>query len=205
MRKFVHLHVHSQYSILDGASSVGGLIKKSKEYEMPACALTDHGNMFGVKLFHKKAKDEGIKPILGCEAYVSRNSRFDRSDKDDRSGYHLILLAQDYEGYKNLTKLVSYSWTEGFYYKPRIDKELLRKYNKGIIASSACLGGEIPQAIMNSGMEDAERVIHEYQEIFGSNFYLEMQLHRSGNPKIDNDVYQNQLMVNKVMVNQLKN
>ncbi len=199
MRKFVHLHVHSQYSILDGASSVGGLIKKSKEYEMPACALTDHGNMFGVKLFHKKAKDEGIKPILGCEAYVSRNSRFDRSDKDDRSGYHLILLAQDYEGYKNLTKLVSYSWTEGFYYKPRIDKELLRKYNKGIIASSACLGGEVPQAIMNLGYEEAERVIHEYQEIFGSNFFLEMQLHRSGNPKIDNDVYQNQLMVNKAL------
>ena len=199
MRKFVHLHVHSQYSILDGASSVGGLIKKSKEYEMPACALTDHGNMFGVKLFHKKAKDEGIKPILGCEAYVSRNSRFDRSDKDDRSGYHLILLAQDYEGYKNLTKLVSYSWTEGFYYKPRIDKELLRKYNKGIIASSACLGGEVPQAIMNLGYEEAERVIHEYQEIFGSNFFLEMQLHRSGNPKIDNDVYQNQLLVNKAL------
>ena len=199
MRKFVHLHVHSQYSILDGASSVGGLIKKSKEYEMPACALTDHGNMFGVKLFHKKAKDEGIKPILGCEAYVSRNSRFDRSDKDDRSGYHLILLAQDYEGYKNLTKLVSYSWTEGFYYKPRIDKELLRKYNKGIIASSACLGGEVPQAIMNLGYEEAERVIHEYQEIFGSNFFLEMQLHRSGNPKIDNEVYQNQLMVNKAL------
>jgi DNA polymerase-3 subunit alpha len=199
MRKFVHLHVHSQYSILDGASSVGGLIKKSKEYEMPACALTDHGNMFGVKLFHKKAKDEGIKPILGCEAYVSRNSRFDRSDKDDRSGYHLILLAQDYEGYKNLTKLVSYSWTEGFYYKPRIDKELLRKYNKGIIASSACLGGEVPQAIMNLGYEEAERVIHEYQEIFGSNFFLEMQLHRSGNPKIDNDVYQNQLLVNRAL------
>ncbi len=199
MKKFVHLHVHSQYSILDGASSVGGLIKKAKEYEMPACAITDHGNMFGVKLFHKKAKEEGIKSILGCEAYVAKNGRFDRSDKDDRSGHHLILLAQDYEGYKNLTKLVSYSWTEGFYYKPRIDKELLRKYNKGIIASSACLGGEIPQAIMNLGMDEAEKVIQEYQEIFGSNFYLEMQLHRSGNPKTDGDVYQNQVMVNKAL------
>jgi len=166
---------------------------------MPACAITDHGNMFGVKLFHKKAKDEGLKAILGCEAYVAKNSRFDRSDKDDRSGHHLILLAQDYEGYKNLIKLVSYSWTEGFYYKPRIDKELLRKYNKGIIASSACLGGEIPQAIMNLGMNEAEQVIHEYQEIFGNNFYLEMQLHRSGNPAIDGDVYQNQLRVNKAL------
>lgn len=200
MKKFVHLHVHTQYSILDGASSVGGLIKKAKEYEMPACAITDHGNMFGVKLFHKKAKDEGLKPILGCETYVSKNTRFDRSDKDDRGGHHLILLAQNYEGYHNLSKLISYSWTEGFYYKPRIDKELLRKYNKGIIASSACLGGEIPQAIMNHGPEEAERVINEYREIFGDNFYLELQLHRSGNPKIDNEVFQNQLLVNKTLI-----
>ena len=156
--------------------------------------------MFGVKLFHKKAKEEGIKPILGCETYVSKNSRFERSDKDDRGGHHLILLAQNYEGYHNLSKLISYAWTEGFYYKPRIDKELLRKYNKGIIASSACLGGEIPQAIMNYGPEEAERIINEYREIFGENFYLELQLHRSGNPKIDSNVFQNQLLVNKTLI-----
>jgi len=137
---------------------------------------------------------------LAAKPTYRKNSRFERSDKDDRGGHHLILLAQNYEGYHNLSKLISYAWTEGFYYKPRIDKELLRKYNKGIIASSACLGGEIPQAIMNYGPEEAERIINEYREIFGENFYLELQLHRSGNPKIDSNVFQNQLLVNKTLI-----
>lgn len=194
MSQFVHLHVHTQYSILDGAASVKGILKRAKELGMSSLAITDHGNMFGVKEFHDAATKEGIKPIIGCEVYIVKD-RFVK-DKFEKSGHHLVLLAKDLEGYHNLIKMVSYGWTEGFYGKPRIDKALLRKYRKGIICSSACLGGEIPQAIMRNDLEEASRAILEFKEIFGEDYYLEMQLHRSGDPRIDGNVYENQSRVN---------
>ncbi|MEA3444594.1 MAG: DNA polymerase III subunit alpha [Bacteroidota bacterium] len=200
MNDFVHLHVHTQYSILDGASNIPKIIAKAKGNEMKALAITDHGNMFGVKVFHKEAKKQGIKPILGCEVYVARNSRFEKTEKSDRSGHHLILLAKNLEGYKNLVKLISFSWIEGYYYKPRIDKELLRKYHEGIIASSACLGGEVPQAIMKSGEEKAREVIKEFKEIFADDYYLELQRHKSSNPEADQDVFERQQEVNPVIL-----
>ncbi len=200
MKEFIHLHVHTQYSILDGASSISGLIHKAKEDGMNAVAITDHGNMFGVKEFHNLARRNGLKPIIGCEVYVAKNSRFDRTEKEDRSGDHLILLAKNSIGYHNLIKLVSYAWIDGHYYKPRIDKELLQKFHEGIIASSACLGGEIPQAILNEGEEKARELVLEYKEMFGEDFYLELQRHKTGNPDTDQDVYERQEQVNKVLV-----
>ncbi len=128
---FTHLHVHTQYSILDGASSIPALMKKAKEDEMKAIAITDHGNLFGVKEFCNEAKSHGIKPIIGCEVYVARRSRFKNTTKEDRGGYHLILLAKNPTGYKNLVKLVSTGWIEGHYYKPRIDKEILKEIQRG--------------------------------------------------------------------------
>ena len=142
MAQFTHLHVHTQYSILDGAAAIKPLLKRAKELGMTSLAITDHGNMFGVKEFHDAAEKEGIKPILGCEVYVAGGSRFDKSGKDDR-GDHLILLAKNLEGYHNLARIVSYAFIEGFYYRPRVDKELLRLYHDGIICCSACLGGEL--------------------------------------------------------------
>ena len=198
MPEFVHLHVHTQYSILDGASPLGVLVGRAKELGMPAVAITDHGNMFGVKEFHEKATKAGIKPIIGCEVYVVKN-RFEK-DKDEKAGDHLVLLAKNLTGYHNLTRIVSYSWTEGFYYKPRIDKGLLREFGEGLICCSACLGGEVPQAIMHGNPGDADRVVEEFKEIFGDDYYLEMQLHRSGDARRDAEVYQNQLNVNKEIV-----
>jgi len=174
---FTHLHVHTQYSLLDGASAIGSLIKRTKELEMNSLAITDHGNMFGVKKFVDTAVKEGIKPIIGCETYVARRNRLKKDDETDRGGDHLILLAKNKEGYHNLLKLISYSWTEGFYYKPRIDKEILKKYSSGLIALSACLGGEIPRAIRNHGTAKASSVIEEYLEIFREDFYLELMDH----------------------------
>ena len=166
---------------------------------MTALAITDHGNMYGVKEFHDAAEKEGIKPILGCEVYVAGGSRFDKSGKDDR-GDHLILLAKNLEGYHNLSKIVSYAFTEGFYYRPRVDKELLRLYHDGIICCSACLGGELPQAIMRGDMQEARRVVEEFVSIFGEDYYLELQLHQSGIPRIDEQVYENQKKVNAVLL-----
>lgn len=200
MINFTHLHVHTQYSILDGASDVAQLIKKAKDDEMPAVCISDHGNMFGVKHFFNEAKKQGIKPIIGCEIYVAEGSRKEKRGKEDRSGYHLILFAKNKTGYENLTKLVSLAWTEGFYYTPRIDWELLRKYNEGIIASSACLGGEIPQAIMNKGEKAGEKLALQFKETFGDDFYLELQRHQSGNPEKDKDVFENQVKVNEVLI-----
>ncbi len=199
MADFVHLHVHTQYSLLDGASKISDIIDKAKEYDMPAVAITDHGHMFGAKLFHKTAKKVGVKPILGCETYVARRSRFDKKAKEDRSGYHLILLAKNLKGYHNLMKLNSYAWTEGYYYKARVDKELLKKYSEGIIASSACLGGEIAQKIRHESIDDAEKAIWEYKEIFGDDFYLELMRHKTGNPEKDADIYDKQEAVNEVL------
>ncbi len=200
MTTFTHLHVHTQYSILDGASDVKDLISKAKKDKMPAVCITDHGNMFGVKHFFNEAKKQEIKPILGCEIYITNKSRFDKTGKQDRSGYHLILLAKNRKGYENLSKLVSYAWIEGFYYTPRIDWELLRKYHEGLIASSACLGGEVPQAIMKVSEEEGAKMAIQYKELFGDDFYLELQRHESGDPKKDEDVYENQVKVNKVLI-----
>ena len=198
MPDFVHLHVHTQYSILDGAAAIKPLIKRAKTLGMNAIAITDHGNMYGVKNFHDTATDAGVKPILGCEVYVVKN-RFEK-DKDEKAGDHLILLAKNLEGYHNLCKMVSYSFTEGFYYKPRIDKQLIEQYHEGLICCSACLGGEVPQAIMHNDIEEAERVVQWFKNIFGEDYYLELQLHPSGDPQKDADVYENQLRVNKVIL-----
>ncbi len=200
MIKFTHLHVHTQYSILDGASDIKNLIKKAKNDEMPAVCITDHGNMFGVKHFFNEAKKQGIKPIIGCEIYITKKSRFEKMGKEDRSGFHLILLAKNRKGYENLIKLVSYAWVEGFYYTPRIDWELLREYHEGLIASSACLGGEIPQAIMKNSETAGEKMALQYKELFGEDFYLELMRHKSGDPKKDEDVYNNQVKVNEVLI-----
>ena len=200
MSQFVHLHVHTQYSILDGASAIKPLIKRAKTLGMPSLAITDHGNMFGVKEFHDAAVKEGVKPILGCEVYVATGSRFDKKRGREDRGHHLILLAKNLTGYHNLAKMVSYAFTEGYYYHPRVDKELLRTYHEGIICCSACLGGELPQAIMHGGLDKAEAVVREFKEIFGDDYYLEMQLHRSGDPRRDADVYENQKRVNAVIL-----
>ena len=200
MIPFTHLHVHSQYSILDGAASIKGLVTKAKNDGMTALALTDHGMMFGVKEFWDTCQKEGIKPILGCETYVASRSVSDKNDKVDRSGDHLILLAKNRTGYVNLIKLISLAATEGFYYKPRIDKELLEKYSEGLIVSSACLGGEVPQCIMRNAIDEAEEVIQWYKNIFGSDFYLELMRHPSEMPGMDEQIYNNQVLVNKVIV-----
>ncbi len=197
MIPFTHLHVHSQYSILDGAASVKGLVAKAKADGMTALALTDHGNMFGAKEFYDVCKKEGIKPIIGCETYVAEQSRHSKKDaKVDRSGYHLILLAKNHTGYRNLLKLVSLAYTEGFYYKPRIDKEILEKYSEGLIVSSACLGGEVPQHIMANSIQEAEETIKWFKSVFGEDYYLELQRHPSELPEMRRSVYENQVLVN---------
>ena len=198
MPDFVHLHVHTQYSILDGAAAIKPLVKRAKELGMPALAITDHGNMYGVKSFHDTATEAGIKPILGCEVYVVKN-RFEK-DKDEKAGDHLILLAKNLTGYHNLCKMVSYSFTEGFYYKPRVDKQLLEQYHEGLVCCSACLGGELPQAIMHNDMEEARRVVEWFRGVFGEDYYLELQLHPSGDPRKDADVYENQVLVNRALL-----
>jgi DNA polymerase-3 subunit alpha len=192
MSSFVHLHVHSQYSILDGATSISGLVGKAVREHMPAVALTDHGNMFGIKLFHEKCREAGIKPILGVEAYVARVSRHEKSKEIDRSGEHLILLAKNLRGYRNLARLCSVAYTEGFYYRPRIDKELLESYHEGLIASSACLGGEICKKIACGNVAGAEETARWYREIFGEDYYLEISRHPSGNATMDEEVYRRQ-------------
>jgi DNA polymerase-3 subunit alpha len=172
---FVHLHVHSHYSLLDGLSKIKDLVKTAKDRGFSALALTDHGNMYGAIEFYQACQKEGIKPIIGMEAYLAPKSRF---DKDTNNRYfHLVLLAENYVGYRNLMKLSSLAHLEGFYYKPRLDKELLKQYHEGIIASSACMGGEIPKILRReNNFDKAKQVALEYEEIFGKgNFYLEMQ------------------------------
>jgi DNA polymerase III subunit alpha len=189
MAVFSHLHVHTQYSILDGASNIAALIDKAKALQMEAIAITDHGNMFGVKEFHNYATRKGIKPVIGCEIYVAKNSIEEKSGKEDRSGDHLILLAKDLTGYKNLVKLVSIAWIKGFYYKPRIDKSLLIKYREGLIASSACLAGEIQNEILNGSIAAAEEALKSYIDIFGEDFYLEIQRHETYDTDADRNAF----------------
>jgi DNA polymerase-3 subunit alpha len=197
MTKFTHLHVHSQYSILDGASKIKRMIDKVKEDGMSAIALTDHGNMFGIKEFHAAATASGVKPILGIEAYVARRSRFEKSDRQDRSGYHLIILAKNKLGYHNLMRLASLGYIDGFYYKPRIDRELLEKHSEGLIISTACLGGEVPQHIMNERWSDLDETISWYKNLFGEDYYLEMMRHKTNDPVKNADIYDNQELCNK--------
>lgn len=188
---FVHLHVHSEYSLLDGACRIKELINKAKENNMPALALTDHGVMYGVIQFYKEAVAQGIKPIIGCEVYLAPNSRKDKSYGKKETPSHLILLVKNKIGYQNLIQLVTKSFLEGFYYKPRIDKEILKEYSEGLIGLSACLQGEIPRLILQNSFTEAQKLALNYQEIFGEgNFYLELQ----------NNTMPEQLKVNQELI-----
>ena len=186
---FTHLHVHTGYSLLDGSCKIKEIISRAKELNMTSLAITDHGVMYGVIDFYKEAKAQGIKPILGCEVYVSPSSRFEKQAKQGDRYYHLILLAKNNKGYENLTKIVSKGFTEGFYYKPRIDFELLQEYHEGIIALSACLAGEIPKLISRGREDDARKAAQKYKELFGEDsFYLELQNHGIPEQKYVNQV-----------------
>ena len=177
-KNFTHLHVHTEFSLLDGAARIKDLIEQAKNLNFTSLAMTDHGAMYGAIDFYKAALENNIKPIIGCEVYLAPNSRFNKNEIDGIKYFHLILLAENNEGYKNLVKLVSAAAMEGFYYKPRIDKELLQKYHKGLIALSACTAGEIPHAILKNNFSDAVKLVKEYVEIFGrENFFLEIQNH----------------------------
>src|SRR3989339_480195 len=185
-KSFIHLHTHSHYSLLDGLSKPEDLVALAKKYKMSAIALTDHGNMYGAIEFYKLAKKEGIKPIIGVEAYMTAGNRKDRTTEvgGTKRYYHLMLLAKNLEGYKNLMKLVTIANLEGYYYKPRMDKEILRKYSKGIIALSGCLGGELSQTILKGDMKKADELVLEYQDIFRKeNYFIEIQCH----PSVEND------------------
>ena len=196
---FVHLHVHTQYSILDGQSSIGDLFARAKELEMPALAITDHGNMYGVKEFLKVAKKfPEVKPIIGCEIYVTRHYDHKLKDKDHRSYFHLILLAKNYDGYKNLMKIVSTGHIEGKYYdKPRVCHEIVEKYSEGLVCCSACIAGEIPRAIIAGDMEAAEKAVEWHKRVFGDDFYLEVQQHKTLIPGQSQEVYEHQLVANE--------
>ena len=234
MQPFIHLHVHSYYSVLDGQSPLEGLILAAKADGMPGIALTDHGAMFGIKAFtdtpgklrknalkdlgkdlakaqteEEKAKieaeikeweDWNFKTIIGCECYVAARGRHRKESEEDRSGYHQVILAKNLQGYKNLIKMVSLSYTEGFYYRPRIDKELLEQYHEGLIVTSACLGGEVPQLIMRGQIEEAKQCILWYKEIFGEDYYLELQRHKTDRPGGNRTTYEEQLKVNEVII-----
>ncbi|MFA7358328.1 MAG: DNA polymerase III subunit alpha, partial [Bacteroidales bacterium] len=208
MSSFVHLHVHSQYSILDGQASVQALVDKAVADQMPAIALTDHGNMFGAKEFHNyvKAKNAqtqtAIKPIIGCEVYVARNGKelHRKEVKEDARGWHLILLAKNFTGYKNLIKIVSRAWTDGYYYCARTDHKDLETYREGLIASSACLGGEIPSQILNGNLDQAEQSIRWFKKVFGDDFYLELQRHKPTAANAAQDTYPRQQLVNKHLI-----
>ncbi len=237
-KKFVHIHVHSNYSVLDGMSSVSGLVEKAIEDGMNCVALTDHGNMFGAKEFfdyvekkngkvrgaiatlENKLADENInatekkkieeeiislkkkifKPIFGSEVYVARRTRFDKKLKEDRSGYHLVLLAKNEIGYKNLSRIVSLGYIDGFYYRPRIDKELLEKYHEGIIASSACLGGEIHKLIEAGDITKAEEAVNWYKSVFGDDYYLELQRHKTNKIRGEKTTFFKQEEQNKILI-----
>ena len=204
---FTHLHVHSQYSLLDGKASIPELVDKCLATGMRGIALTDHGNMFGIKEFFNYVEkkngglpdDEKFKPILGCEMYVARDKMTDKTDKSD-NGYHLIVLAKNLKGYHNLVKLVSKAWTEGYYYKPRTDRDELAKHREGLIVCSACLGGEVPQFIMHEEFEKAEERILWYKSVFGDDYYLELQRHQTFKENANREVYVEQCKVNEHLI-----
>ncbi|MDH3270053.1 MAG: DNA polymerase III subunit alpha [Gemmatimonadota bacterium] len=189
---FVHLHTHSEYSLLDGANRISDLVRKAKEHEMPGLALTDHGCMFGAWTFHKQAKKAGLKPIIGMEAYVAPGARHDRSrsGQGERAYYHLVLLARDMQGYKNLVKLSSIGFTEGFYHKPRLDREVLAKYHEGIIVSSACMAGEVARHLLADNWGGAKEAAEWYANLFDGRYYLEVQAHDTpGQAKLNEQIF----------------
>lgn len=202
MQNFVHLHLHTSYSILDGACRIDKLVARAKALGMPAVAITDHGNMFGVKDFYDACRAAKIKPILGMEAYVATEPH---TERNTRSGEHLVLLAKNHLGYKNLVELSSIAYIDGFYYRPRIDKSLLEKYHEGLIVSSACLAGEIPNLISNGNMAEAEKSAKWFKKVFRDDFYLEIMLHHANArevpehivSRINEEVYERQLILNK--------
>ena len=213
MQDFVHLHVHSQYSVLDGQCSIKRLVDKAVGNGMRGVALTDHGNMFGVKELYdyvagvnKKRKKEGLEPfkaIFGCEVYVARyGPKEQKNGKQDQSGYHLILLAKNYQGYKNLIKLVSNAWVDGYYMRPRTDRADLERYHEGLIVCSACLAGEVPKKIQEGNMESVREAIEWHKRVFGDDYYLELQRHEVKDPSIraNREVYPEQIRVNKVLM-----
>ena len=213
MEDFIHLHVHTYYSILDGQSSIKRLVDKAVNNGMKGMAVTDHGDMFGIKEFHdicvglnKGRKKEGLepfKPIFGCEMYVSRyGSKSLRRGKEDQSGYHLIVLAKNYQGYKNLIKLVSRSWTDGYYMRPRTDREDLERYHEGLIVCSACIAGEVPKKILNGDMAGAREAVEWYHRVFGDDYYLELQRHEVKDPSIraNRETFPLQQQANEVLI-----
>ncbi len=189
-KDFVHLHVHSEFSLLDGASKLSKIINKASQHGMDAVALTDHGNMYGAVQFYFKARDAGIHPIIGCESYLAPRTRFDKETKEDRSPNHLTLLAKNSEGYQNLIKLVSIANLEGFYQRPRIDMELLEKYGKGLVVMSGCLKGQIPSFILNNEYDKAVATAKKFKEMFGDDFYLEL---------MDNGIPEQKFVLNKMI------
>ena len=213
MQDFIHLHVHTYYSILDGQSSIKRLVDKAVADGMRGMAITDHGNMFGIKEFHdyvadinKGRKKEGLepfKPIFGCEMYVARNGdKSLRQGKDDQGGYHLIVLAKNQQGYRNLIKLVSNAWVDGFYSKPRTDRADLEKYHEGLIVCSACIAGEVPKKIRNGDLEGAREAVEWHHRVFGDDYYLELQRHEVKNPnqRANREVFPEQQRANRVLV-----
>lgn len=212
MQDFVHLHVHTYYSILDGQSSIQKLVDKAVADGMRGMAITDHGDMFGIKEFwdycagvNSKRKKEGLepfKPILGCEMYVAHHNKEDRAGKEDRSGYHLIVLAKNYLGYKNLIKLVSNSWTDGFYMRPRTDHADLERHHEGLIVCSACIAGEVPSKVLKGDIEGAREAVQWYKRVFGDDYYLELQRHEVKDPSIraNRETYPLQQRANSVLM-----
>ena len=217
MEDFIHLHVHTQYSILDGQSRIPRLVDKAIADGMKGMAITDHGVMFGIKELcdycakvNKGRKKEGLepfKPIIGCEMYVAHRRKEDREkDKGDMSGYHLIVLAKNYNGYKNLIKLVSNSWVDGYYMRPRTDRADLEKYHEDLIVCSACIAGEVPRKILNGDIEGAREACEWYHRVFGDDYYLELQRHEVTDPSVlaNREAFPMQQRVNKVLIEMAK-
>lgn len=191
---FVHLHVHTQYSILDGMSDIEKLFRRAEELGMPGIAITDHGNMYGVKDFcDVAAKHKDVKPIIGCEVYVTQHYDHRLKDNEHKKYYHLILLAKNYEGYRNLMKIVSTGHIEGMYYRPRVSHEVLEKYHENLICCSACMAGEIPRGILAGDFDGVDKAIEWHKRVFGDDYYLEVMLHRTEVPGLSNDLYEKQL------------
>src|SRR5438876_7722587 len=175
---FVHLHLHTEYSLLDGALRMKEVMNQAVQFKMPAIAITDHGNLYGAIEFYQEAQRAGIKPIIGCEAYIAPGSHKDRSSSPGAAAYHLTLLARDEAGYRNLVKLISTAHLDGFHYRPRIDKELLAQYSTGLIGLSGCLASEVNSAIQSNNIEKAKKAAAEYRDILGAdNFFMELHDH----------------------------
>ncbi len=203
MTNFAHLHVHSQFSLLDGQASIEGLVDKAIAHDMPGIALTDHGVMFGIKKFTdyiakiNKGRTTPFVPIIGCEMYVARRSQTDKSETQDRSGWHLVVLAKNKQGYQNLIKLVSKAYSEGFYFKPRTDKQELEAHKEGLIICSACLAGEVPKKINSGDLEGAEQAALWFKERWGEDYYLEIQRHKTNDPDTNMSAYPLEEKANK--------